>query len=100
VALVLAVQSGLLDPLPLPALTAFRKGLSDAIDRGAPDAVRVIQNSGTLDDARRQALGDTTATVHKWVHPGCTPRGRRHAMTERLADINARIDGIGQLRPW
>jgi F-type H+-transporting ATPase subunit alpha len=58
VALVLAVQSGLLDPLPLPAVTAFRQGLSDAIDRGAPDAVRMIQNSGTLDDAQKRTLAE------------------------------------------
>ena len=58
VALVLAVQSGLLDPLPLLAVSGFRHGLSDAIDRGAPDAVRMIQDSGKLDDAGKQALCD------------------------------------------
>jgi F-type H+-transporting ATPase subunit alpha len=57
VALVLAVQSGLLDPLPLPSIIAFRQGLSDAIDRGAADAVRMIQKSGTLDDAQKGELG-------------------------------------------
>ncbi|MEI9924307.1 MAG: hypothetical protein WDN50_12955 [Bradyrhizobium sp.] len=36
VALDLAVQSGLLDPLPLSAVSAFRQGLGEAIDRGAP----------------------------------------------------------------
>src|SRR3984885_14012910 len=59
VALVLAVQSGLLDPLPLSAVSAFRQGLGDAIDRGASEAVRTIQDSGTLDDARKQALSQT-----------------------------------------
>jgi F-type H+/Na+-transporting ATPase subunit alpha len=56
VALVLAVQSGLLDALPLPSVITFRQGLSDTIDRGAPDAVRMIQKSGTLDDVRKQEL--------------------------------------------
>lgn len=56
VALVLAVQSGLLDALPLPAVATFRSGLSDALDRGAAEAVRLIQETGTLDDARRQSL--------------------------------------------
>jgi F-type H+/Na+-transporting ATPase subunit alpha len=56
VALVLAVQSGLLDPLPLSAVIAFRNGLTDALDRDAADTVRLIQTTGTLDDTGRQAL--------------------------------------------
>lgn len=59
VALVLAIQSGLLDPLPLPLVTQFRKGLGDAIDIGAPDAVRSIQEAGLLEDAQKQALLET-----------------------------------------
>jgi F-type H+-transporting ATPase subunit alpha len=58
VALVLAVQSGLLDPLTLPAIIGFRRGLAEALDRGAPDAVRLLQETGRLDDAPKQALGD------------------------------------------
>jgi F-type H+-transporting ATPase subunit alpha len=56
VALVLAVQSGLLDALPLPAVIALRGGLREALDRGAADAVKQIQDAGTLDDAGKQAL--------------------------------------------
>jgi F-type H+-transporting ATPase subunit alpha len=59
VALVAAVQSGLLDPLPLPSVVLFRSGLRDALDRGAPDAVRQIQDTGRLDAAARQALDKT-----------------------------------------
>jgi F-type H+/Na+-transporting ATPase subunit alpha len=57
VALVLAVQSGLLDPLPLPVVVAFRLGLGDALDRGAPDAVRLIQTPArsTTRGSRRSA---------------------------------------------
>jgi F-type H+-transporting ATPase subunit alpha len=69
VALVLAVQSGLLDPLPLSAVSAFRHGLSEAIDRGAPEAVRTIQDAGTLDDARKQALSQTLRQYAQ----GCIP---------------------------
>jgi F-type H+/Na+-transporting ATPase subunit alpha len=65
VALVLAVQSGLLDPLSLPAVIAFRHGLGEAIDRGAADAVRMIQSSGTLDDARKQPL---LQTLRQYAH--------------------------------
>jgi F-type H+-transporting ATPase subunit alpha len=56
VALVLAVQSGLLDRVPLPAIVDVRRGLRDAIDRGAPEALRQIQETGTLDEAHKQTL--------------------------------------------
>src|SRR5271154_3519340 len=59
VALVLAVQSGLLDALPLTGVIEFRRGLGEALDRDAPKAVRMIQDSGTLGDARKQALSQT-----------------------------------------
>ena len=97
VALVLAVQSGLLDPLPLPVVIEFRQGLRDALDRGAPDAVRLIQETGTLDDARKQALRETLRQYVQRRRPNHTAQGVQPAMTERLADISARIDGIRQL---
>lgn len=56
VALVLAVQSGLLDQLPLSAIVDIRRGLHDALDRGAPEAVRQIQETGTIDDAHKKTL--------------------------------------------
>ncbi len=56
VALVIAVQSGLLDELPLPALLEFRRGLGAALDRDASEAVRQIQATGALDEALRHAL--------------------------------------------
>jgi F-type H+-transporting ATPase subunit alpha len=58
VALVLSVQEGLLDPLPLTAVIAFQRGLRDALDRSAPDAVKLIEETGTLDGAGKQALLD------------------------------------------
>jgi F-type H+-transporting ATPase subunit alpha len=56
VALVLAVQSGLLDPLPLPTVAMFRQGLREMLDRDVPDIVRHIQDTGALDDAGKQAI--------------------------------------------
>ena len=56
VALVMAVQSGLLDALPVTAIRDFRDGLRDVIDRDAADAVRMIQEQGTLDDAGKDSL--------------------------------------------
>jgi F-type H+-transporting ATPase subunit alpha len=74
VALVLAVQSGLLDPLPLPVVAEFQRGLRDALDRGAPDPVRLIEESGTLDDARKQALRETLRQYVQSVTPTTPPK--------------------------
>jgi F-type H+/Na+-transporting ATPase subunit alpha len=56
VALVMAVQSGLLDPMPLPTVAVFRQGLRETLDRDVPDIVRRIQDTGTLDDAGKQSV--------------------------------------------
>jgi F-type H+-transporting ATPase subunit alpha len=56
VALVLAVQAGLLDAMPLADIPAFRSGLTSALDSGAPDIVRLIQDGKPLDDAGKKAL--------------------------------------------
>jgi F-type H+/Na+-transporting ATPase subunit alpha len=56
VALVMAVQSGLLDAMPVDSVIIFRAGLASAIDAGAADAVRQIQSDGTLNDDGRNAL--------------------------------------------
>jgi F-type H+/Na+-transporting ATPase subunit alpha len=69
VALVLAVQSGLLDRLPLPVVAAFRRGLGEALDRSAPDAVRLIQDTGTLDEARKAALLETLRHYVQTIAP-------------------------------
>ncbi|WP_026606794.1 F0F1 ATP synthase subunit alpha [Methylocapsa acidiphila] len=76
VALVLAVQSGLLDNLPLAAIVGFRAGLHDALDRGAADAVRLIQETGALDDARKQMLRETLKHHVETLTPGLPPRTR------------------------
>jgi len=58
VALVMAVQSGLLDGMLRPAIAAFRLGLSQAIDTGAASSVKQMQDGGTLDAAGTQVLAD------------------------------------------
>ena len=58
VALVVAVQSGLLDGMARPAIAAFRLGLRAAIDSGAATSVTQMEASGTLDAAGKQALAD------------------------------------------
>jgi F-type H+/Na+-transporting ATPase subunit alpha len=69
VALVLAVQSGLLDALPLPVVAEFRRGLGGALDRSASDVVRLIQETGELDEARKQALRQTLQHYLQTVAP-------------------------------
>jgi len=58
VALVIAVQSGFLDKMPLAAVTAFCGGLREAIDTGASDAIHQIETEGALNEAGRQVLLD------------------------------------------
>jgi F-type H+/Na+-transporting ATPase subunit alpha len=69
VALVLAVQAGLLDVLPLSVVGEFRRGLRDAIDRGAADIVRLIQDTGQLNDERKQALREMLKEHVRTVTP-------------------------------
>lgn len=56
VALMLAVQSGLLDPLPLKAVTAFRAGLPAALDKDTAAAQITASETGTMDEETRAAL--------------------------------------------
>jgi F-type H+-transporting ATPase subunit alpha len=68
-ALVLAVQTGLLDALPLTAVSTFVKGLRATLDREAPDAVRSIQADGTLHEAGKQTLRAILAAYAKSLTP-------------------------------
>ena len=65
VALVLALQSGLLDPLPLEAIEKFRAQLPAWLNRAAPKIVEALARSGELDDAGhadlKKSLSDLTA---------------------------------------
>ncbi len=69
VALVIAVQSGQLDALPVPVLAQFRNGLREMLDRDAADAVGQIGKAGTLDDAGKQALHEALARYAKALAP-------------------------------
>ena len=56
VAVVLCVQSGLIDALPLAAIPGFLGGLRAALDRGAADVVESIQHNGALDETNKAKL--------------------------------------------
>jgi len=69
VALVLAVQSGLLDALVMADVITFRSGLREALDRGAADVVRSIQDTGRLDGTRKQELHGTLQRYIETITP-------------------------------
>jgi F-type H+-transporting ATPase subunit alpha len=73
VALVLAVQNGLIDALPLTTIRTFLNGLREALDRGAADAVRSIQSDGALDDARKKNLQATLQAYVKTLPSAKSP---------------------------
>jgi F-type H+-transporting ATPase subunit alpha len=56
VALVMAAQGGMLDALDLPDIVTFRAGLRGAIDGGAADSVKMIQEGGTIDEDHKKSL--------------------------------------------
>ena len=56
VALVMAVQAGLLDSLPVERVRDFTAGLSAAIDHAASAVVKMIDDSGELNDGGKAAL--------------------------------------------
>lgn len=56
VALMLAVQAGLLDVLPISAVAAFREGLPAMLDRDAAGAVAALGSGGALEPTERDGL--------------------------------------------
>jgi F-type H+-transporting ATPase subunit alpha len=63
VALVIALQAGLLDPVPVAAIDDLRAGLGAALDRDAPDAVKQIESRGSLDDAGKAAVREAISKL-------------------------------------
>ena len=58
VALVMAVQSGILDRVALDEIARFRNELSTWLDKEAKDAVLAIERTGNLDTQQRTAMTD------------------------------------------
>jgi len=56
VALLVAVQDGILDSLPLEDVATFRSGLGVALRTAVPDLCDAIERKGELDDANRGQL--------------------------------------------
>ncbi|HUI13728.1 MAG TPA: F0F1 ATP synthase subunit alpha [Xanthobacteraceae bacterium] len=77
VALVTAVQSGLLDPLPLELIDKVRAELPAWLDRSAKRIVDAVQRSGELDDAMIAELKTALAGFVAQIAPrrGAGDRG-------------------------
>jgi F-type H+-transporting ATPase subunit alpha len=56
VGLMLAVKEGLLDPLPLNAVAAFRSALPSLLDKNAAETLKVLAETGELDEEGRRRL--------------------------------------------
>ncbi|RUR28340.1 F0F1 ATP synthase subunit alpha [Vreelandella andesensis] len=56
IALTLAVQSGLLDPLPQNVIAPFCAGLASVLDQDAPEVLRLINDTGDVNSAARDTL--------------------------------------------
>jgi F-type H+-transporting ATPase subunit alpha len=63
VALVLAVQTGLLDKVPLKAVSTFKTALPATLDRDATDAVRTIGQTGIMNDDELSILMQAVARL-------------------------------------
>lgn len=67
VALVGAVQTGLVDGLPLERVPDLRRAVAAGLDHGAPDAVRQIEENGMLDSDGHEALLETMRRIVREV---------------------------------
>lgn len=72
VALVLALQSGLLDQMPLELIAKFRSELSGWLDRSAAPIVEAIERTGVLDEAGSVALKTSLAKLATQLAPAPT----------------------------
>lgn len=72
VALLLAVQAGALDPLPLEVVAAFRAGLPAALDRDAADILPAIAETGGVDATAREVLMSAIARLAASLSDGKT----------------------------
>lgn len=61
VAVMLALQEGILDPLPLDTVLRFRAGLADWLTQNIAEVVNTISRTGKMDAAARKTLCDGLA---------------------------------------
>jgi F-type H+/Na+-transporting ATPase subunit alpha len=69
IALVLALQNGLLDRVPLEQIGEFRAELAGWLDRTAAPVVEKIERSGSLDDTETAELKDAVSALAMHLAP-------------------------------
>ncbi len=69
VALVYALQSGLLDPLPLEQIEKFRAELPGWLDRSAPKIVEALARNGEIDEPARTEFNKVLAELAARIAP-------------------------------
>lgn len=69
VALVLAVQGGILDPLPLEHIGKFRAALPSWLDRSAASVVEEVERTGRLDHNKNAELKASLSTLVAQLAP-------------------------------
>ncbi len=69
VALVLALQSGLLDSLPFDRIAQFRAQLPAWLDRSAPNIIERLARSGEFDEPAAAELKETLAALASQLAP-------------------------------
>lgn len=73
VALLAALNNGLLDPLPLEKIPAFREALPGWLDHAAADAVAAMGRSGNLGENDRKSLMAALAALAERMAPTAAP---------------------------
>jgi F-type H+-transporting ATPase subunit alpha len=76
VALVLALQHGLLDRVPLEDIGKFRAQLPAWLDRSAPTIVKLLARSGSLDEAASAELKKSLAALVAQLAPASVSEAR------------------------
>tara|TARA_E500000318_G_C3568442_1_gene216737 strand:- start:4021 stop:5670 length:1650 start_codon:yes stop_codon:yes gene_type:complete len=97
VALMLAVQAGLLDPLPVDAVADFRARLPETLNRDAAKSVDAIAETGKLDDDARALLMTAMSDLVSSLSDTATetaPQTDPKAEAEAEAETEADADGI------
>ena len=74
VALTIALQSGLLDRLPLETIETFRTRLPDWLDRAAPKIVDDLARGGKLDDQANSQLKKALSDLVSQIAPQSPPK--------------------------
>ena len=95
VALLCALNDGVLDEAPLDRVAAFRGALAPWLAEDFPDIAALNNDAAALPDDLRARLKTSLAALARSIMRGS--RSSRRAAMNRLADIEGHIASIGEL---